>query len=67
MVHLTKTIIDLSNSYDESMWRNYSECFRDKLVNDEDLRILPRDILIALVGLLGIDETKIWIKKELKL
>ena len=64
-MNLSKTIVNLANAYDETIWSNFSKCFPEVTVNTDNLGLLPKDILNVLIELLGIEQTKEWIRKKL--
>lgn len=64
-MNLTKTIIELANAYNETMWHNYASCFKEVTVDRDGLDVVPRDILNVLIALLGVDQTSVWINKKI--
>ena len=65
-MNLTEEIKKLAEAYNELLWNNFEKCFQPVEINDEILKIIPKDILNVLVTLLGIDETKVWVCRNLK-
>ena len=55
-----------ANEYNEANWKKFSNCFKEYTDLDDCFEVIPKDIVNVLIGLLGVEESKEWIKKNLK-
>ena len=62
----TENIDFFANKYNEENWLRFAKCFeRNNFTYDVNEKI-PQDVFNSLAGLLGVDESKQWITRELK-
>ena len=62
----TENIDFFANKYNEENWLRFAKCFEKNNFTYDVNENIPQDVFNSLAGLLGVDESKQWITRELK-